>query len=67
MKLDTYKQQLALSILHHTSEEGLSDEDKKLMLDLENEYELIQRKESKYSRMKRDEIVYVWESIKRKG
>ena len=63
--MKAYKERLALGIMHHIGAEELTDEQKENMLDIEAEYNLIQKKESRLSRAKRDEIEYVWKSIQK--
>lgn len=63
-QVDKWKQRIALAIMFHSGQE-LTAEQQEMMIDLEVEYKAVKDKTSNLSRMKRDEIEYIWESLQR--
>ena len=51
-----FKQRLAFGILHAIGDAELNEDQKKLMINISEEYEFIKNKNSSLSRMKRDQI-----------
>lgn len=58
-----FKQRLAFGIIHAVGEKELDDFQKEIMIDINAEYEFIKNKQSKLSRMQRDQIEQAYHGI----